>query len=64
MGVGPEKENGTNNTSGKMRKKEKTTDEFRLNTLVTKRWKSLIKGKLLQNSCFFFLSQGGNAALH
>lgn len=63
MGVGPEKENATNNTSGKMRKKKKATDEFRLNTLVTKRWKSPKKGKSLQNS-FFFLSQGGNAALH
>lgn len=56
MGVGPEKENATNNTSGKMRKKKKATDKFRLNTLVTKRWKSPKKGKSLQNSFFFPVS--------
>lgn len=30
MGVDPEKENATNNTSGKMSKKKKNTDEFQI----------------------------------
>lgn len=37
MGVGPEKENATNNTSDKMSKKKKNTDDFRLNSLFKKK---------------------------
>lgn len=63
MGVGPEKENATNNTSGKMRKKKKTADEFRLNTLVTKRWKSPRKREIISEQFFFPLSQGAKRSL-
>lgn len=51
MGVGPEKENATNNTSDKMSKKKKNTDDFRLNSL----FKTVKK--------YFFLSQAAKHSL-